>query len=177
MINPCPLKGGAILLELAREFTEFDFAAVPTWGATGEVLVRLPQLPNLHLLEPADEIEQILARTRVLLVPSLWPETFGYVAPEAMLRGIPVMASDLGGLREAKLGVDYLLPVRPAVRGAEGYVCPPQDIAPWSRVLRQLLTDHETYQCCSQASRAAATSFAAQAAMHSVESFLAELTV
>ena len=47
--------------------------------------------------------------TRILLVPSLWGEAFGLVVVEAMLRGIPVLASNVGGLVEAKLGVDYIL--------------------------------------------------------------------
>jgi glycosyltransferase involved in cell wall biosynthesis len=43
----------------------------------------------------------IYAETRVLLVPSLWEETWGRVATEAQFSGIPVLASDAGGLPEA----------------------------------------------------------------------------
>ena len=39
-------------------------------------------------------------------MPSLW-QAFGRIVVEAM-HGIPVIASDAGGLAEAKLGVDYL---------------------------------------------------------------------
>ena len=33
-----------------------------------------------------------------------------------MLRGVPVIAADVGGIPEAKMGVPYLLPVRPIER-------------------------------------------------------------
>ncbi len=175
MINPCQLKGVAIFLALARAYPQFPFAAVPTWGANDEVLRDLSQLPNVRLLEPADDIEEILVQTRILLVPSLWPETFGYVVPEAMLRGIPVLASNLGGLPEAKLGVDYLLPVTPAQRHGSTYVCPGQDTEPWSAALGELLGDADTYDRCSQQSREAALAFAARAKVSSFETMLAEL--
>jgi glycosyltransferase involved in cell wall biosynthesis len=35
-----------------------------------------------------------------VVVPSVWDEPFGLVAAEAIIRGIPVIASDCGGLRE-----------------------------------------------------------------------------
>lgn len=175
LINPCGLKGAPIFLALARQFPELPFAAVPTWGTDDTDLHSLRELPNVHLLEPAEEIDVIFAQTRVLLVPSLWPETFGYVVPEAMLRGIPVLASDIGGLREAKLGVDYLLPVTPAERKDGHYVFPPQDIAPWSQALRELLSDRERYERCSQESRQAALSFVATIDVADFEQLLAGL--
>lgn len=175
MINPCELKGSAIFLALAREHPDVDFAAVPTWGASPSVLEQLEELDNVHILEPVDEIEEILAQTRVLLVPSLWPETFGYVVPEAMLRGIPVLASDVGGLSEAKLGVDYLLPVAPAEWRDGTLTIPVQDTQPWSSGLATLLSDVEAYQSCSRQSRAAALQFVSGISVEALETLMTEL--
>jgi len=175
MINPCELKGVSIFIGLAHEFTDVDFAAVPTWGADQELLARLRELPNVRILEPADNIEEILRQTRILLVPSLWPETFGYVVPEAMLRGIPVMASNIGGLPEAKLGVDYILPVRPGEFRENGFFSPPQDLFPWSKALSRLVTDIDTYQQCSRQSRQAAHDFVATVSASRFETLINQL--
>ena len=42
-------------------------------------------------------------------MPSLWYEGFGLTVMEAMLHGIPVIASDAGGLVEAKHGTAYVI--------------------------------------------------------------------
>jgi glycosyltransferase involved in cell wall biosynthesis/SAM-dependent methyltransferase len=176
LINPCDLKGAPIFLELARSFPRVQFAAVPTWGTDDATLEKLGALPNVTILPPADDIEQILARSSVLLVPSLWPETFGYVAPEAMLRGIPVLASDIGGLPEAKLGVDYLLPVVPAVRSNGRYVAPPQNIAPWAQALEVLCTDEQAYDRVARQSREAAIRFVSTIGVQSFIDLLSNLS-
>jgi len=175
MINPCELKGLSIFLELARRFPDTAFAAVPTWGADDRVLQELRSLTNVRILPPEDDIERILERTRILLVPSLWPETFGYVVPDAMLRGIPVIASNVGGLPEAKLGVDYLLPVIPAERQGKTYVCPPQDVGPWAEALRVLLADRQEYTRCARDSRSAALEFLPSTSVSRFEALLGDL--
>lgn len=159
MINPCDLKGLPIFTSLARAFPDLPFAAVPTWGANEDVLDTLQRLPNLRILTPADNIEDILARTRVLLVPSLWPESFGYVVIEAMLRGVPVLASDVGGLPEAKLGVPYTLPVTPAIRTNGEYQYPLQNLEPWTRALGEITQDAAAYDRCSSESHQAALNY------------------
>ena len=175
MINPCELKGVSIFTGLAREFANVEFAAVPTWGADEGLIARLRELPNVRILKPANDIEEILAQTRILLVPSLWPETFGYVVPEAMLRAIPVLASDIGGLPEAKLGVDYVLPVLPGEFRKDGFVSPPQDLLPWSQALGELLSDEDTYRRCSQQSWRASHDFVAGVSVSRFEALMDQL--
>ncbi|HWW75501.1 MAG TPA: hypothetical protein VNZ44_08895 [Pyrinomonadaceae bacterium] len=84
---------------------------------------------------------------------------------DAMLRGIPVLASNVGGLPEAKLGVDYVLPVNMIERYELDDemrvqpVIPEQDTRPWAETLSRVLTDRALYERLSLASREAALSF------------------
>jgi glycosyltransferase involved in cell wall biosynthesis len=172
MINPCIEKGVDIFIGLAKRFPTTPFTAVPTWGADALVLAALGEVPNVTVRAPADDIDGVLADTTVLLAPSVWPETFGYVVPESMVRGVPVIASDSGGLPEAKLGVDYVVPIRPAEWADDCYVSPVQDLSPWATVLHTLLSDHEAYERCSADSRRAALAFIAEARVDRFEAFL-----
>lgn len=48
-----------------------------------------------------EQVAKILAGIDILVVPSLWWETFCLTIREAMLAGVPVVASDVGAMREA----------------------------------------------------------------------------
>lgn len=163
MINPCDLKGLPVFVGLARALPDVAFAAVPTWGRTPEVLAQLRALDNVEIWPEVEDIDEVYAKTRALLAPALWLETVGGVVVEAQLRGIPVLASDVGGHRESKVGVDYLLPVNPlqftTVGGQRQMIVPQQDVRPWADALRQLLSNRSEYDRVSRASRAAATAF------------------
>ena len=169
LVNPCAVKGISIFLELADRMPKVKFAGVPTWGTTPQDRAALAGRANVTLLDPVDNVDDILRRTRVLLVPSLWAEARSRIVVEAMLRGVPVIASNIGGIPEAKLGVDYLLPVRPIERYGpqvdEQMVpmadVPPQDVGPWHAALARLLSDRSHYDQLSLASRHAALAEAA----------------
>lgn len=49
---------------------------------------------------PHSRCEELLASTDALVVPSLWPEPFGLVGPEAIRRGVPVAAFSVGAIPE-----------------------------------------------------------------------------
>jgi len=183
LVNPCAVKGISIFLELADRMPHVEFAGVPTWGTNHADREALARRANVTLLDPVDNVDDILRRTRVLLVPSLWAEARSRMVVEAMLRGVPVMASNVGGIPEAKLGVDYLLPVRPIARYQsqldEQMVpladVPAQDITPWFAALEHLLRDRHDYDAISRVSREAALSYAAGLSVEPFEKLLEQV--
>ncbi|WP_296607343.1 glycosyltransferase family 4 protein [Nocardioides sp.] len=83
---------------------------------------------RVHLTGPLTPTE--LAATYAeadLLVLASRAETFGMVVTEALARGLPVVASDVGGVREAL--------------GGGGVLVPPEDPPALARELRRWLTD------------------------------------
>jgi glycosyltransferase involved in cell wall biosynthesis len=183
MVNPCAVKGICIFLALARRFPECRFGALPGWGTTSADRKALEALPNVTLLPNVGSIQEFLRRTKILLMPSLWYEGFGLSVMEAMLHGIPVISSDSGGLKEAKLGTRFVLPVRPIERyeaafdehGLPAAVVPEQDVGPWEEALRSLLTDRELYEEESRLSRQRALSFVEAIQPDRMEKFLRSL--
>ncbi len=183
LINPCAVKGISIFLELARRMPDIEFAGVPTWGTTKADRTALEQLPNVRLLPPTDNIDEIFRQTRVLLMPSLWTENFPLTVTEAMLRGIPVIGSNSGGLPETKRGVDYVISVRLIEQYEERFddlgnpvpLVPAQDVDPWEATLRKLLSDRALYEQLSAASREAALRFVSGVGVEPFENYVEHL--
>jgi glycosyltransferase involved in cell wall biosynthesis len=134
-------------------------------------------------LQSVPQIDDVLSRSRLLLMPSLWYEGFGLIAMEAMLRGLPVIASDSGGLQEAKRGTGFVIPVRPIERFEpvfdETHMPRPveveQDIEPWVDALRTLLTNKAAYLEEAERSRRAAVEFVSKVHASDFENMLVRL--
>jgi surfactin synthase thioesterase subunit/glycosyltransferase involved in cell wall biosynthesis len=180
LVNPCAVKGISIFLALADRMPEVRFAAVPTWGTNAADRAALEARANVCILEPADRVDDLLARTRVLLAPSLWAEARSRMITEAMLRGVPVLAANVGGIPEAMLGAGRLLPVRPIVkyrptldeRMVPQAEVPEQDVEPWMHALRRLVEDRAEYERQSRAAREAALEYAAGLSVRPFEAVL-----
>jgi glycosyltransferase involved in cell wall biosynthesis len=77
---------------------------------------------------PHDELERLYDRVAVVACPS-HREGFGVVCAEAMAHGRPVVASDVGGLRDL------------VVDGETGLLVPPRDVSALRAALDRLLGD------------------------------------
>jgi glycosyltransferase involved in cell wall biosynthesis len=106
-------KGVHVLLEafasLAPQHELRVYGPLDAFPDYADALRRLAQRhPGIHLLGPVapDDVGVALAELDYLVVPSLWPETFGMVAQEAHYMGVPVIASRIGALERIRDGVD-----------------------------------------------------------------------
>jgi glycosyltransferase involved in cell wall biosynthesis len=184
MVNPCAIKGIDIFLRLAESFPDQLFAAIPSWGTTPNDMNRMARHANIRIMPPVDDIRDAFRVTRVILVPSLWAEARGRIVIESMLAGVPVLASDIGGIGEAVAGVPCLIPVSPITEYGTRVsgmmmrepLVPQQDIGPWRVTLSRLLMDPIHYDEVSRISREAALRYVSKLDIGPFEHFLEELS-
>ena len=94
-----PEKGIDVLIDAARR-TGLPTRIVGDASFMPEITQNIPD--NVQFVGKLDRaaLQTFLDGLRVLVVPSAWYEAFGLVCVEALSRGIPVIASDVGGLSE-----------------------------------------------------------------------------
>ena len=98
-----PSKGIHILIEAFNKMD--DRAVLNIFGASTSDAIYLKEMVkncNIHFKGGFDnrEIKRVLKEIDVMVVPSIWYENSPLVIHEAFLAGIPVIASDLGGMAE-----------------------------------------------------------------------------
>jgi glycosyltransferase involved in cell wall biosynthesis len=90
-------KGVEVLLEAARRA---NLPVKLAGDATDHPAIRQGDRVECVLTRSREELAAFYRGARMLVVPSIWYETFGIVAGEAMSHGIPVVASRLGALQQ-----------------------------------------------------------------------------
>ncbi|PWC32981.1 glycosyltransferase [Azospirillum sp. TSO35-2] len=107
-----------------------------------------PVADRVHLLGalPRNDALAVVARAELAVVPSLW-ESFGFVVVEAMALGVPVVASDCGGLPEI------------VEEGRSGWLVPPGEAVPLRDTLIARLADRDGLAAAADAARRRAADF------------------
>ncbi len=144
-VNTVPRKGLEIALAIAERRTDIGFDFVTSWILSptqrSALEKRASDAGNVVLHAPTRNMRPLYARARILLAPSLWEETWGRVATEAHINGIPVLGSDQGGLPQA-IGPGGIV------------VAADAPIEAWLEGLSRIWDDPATYAEYSRAARA-----------------------
>jgi glycosyltransferase involved in cell wall biosynthesis len=134
MVNLNEHKGSHVFYEMARRFPNQHFIGV--LGSHGKQIVK--SLPNVEILDNRPDLRPVWERTKVVLMPSVY-ESFGLIAAEAGLSGIPTITHPTPGLLES--------------RGDAGIHADRDDLDAWEYHVDLLLHDDSVYADASAASR------------------------
>jgi glycosyltransferase involved in cell wall biosynthesis len=140
-VNPTPIKGVQIMLSLAAHCPDLAFLVVESWDLEPNWRTlcqhRAQALGNVEWLAPTNDMRSVYAQACVLLMPSVWEESFGRTVVEAQVNGIPVLASRRGAL--------------PQLVGAGGLLVDPHEsISVWAAALRRLLAEHDAFSAAAR---------------------------
>lgn len=127
LVNLQENKGVKVFQELARRMPDTRFLGVE--GTHG--LQEKPRIPNVEYMSVTQDMRDVWRKSRVVLMPSGY-ESYGMVAAEAQVNGIPVIANPTTGLAECL--------------GSAGIFIPRANIDDYERTLHLLLEDRKHYQ-------------------------------
>jgi glycosyltransferase involved in cell wall biosynthesis len=124
-------------------------------SAALELRQRVDQLGIKQSVSFKDRISQLSVAklyscASVVVMPSTWPEPFGKVGIEAMSRGTPVIATDVGGVR------DWLHD------RVNGFLVKPSDPSQLSRAIVKILSDTKLREKLSKNARKTGAGFTAE---------------
>jgi glycosyltransferase involved in cell wall biosynthesis len=151
-VNPQPVKGVAwfarIALEVGIARPDIHFLVVEGRGGVrwlDRVPADLGPLQTLHGMHTTPFPRDFYGVSRVVLMPSLWEETFGRVAAEALANGIPVLASDRGALPETLGGAGFVFPIPGRYTATDLTLPSAVEAAPWLETIERLWDDDVFY--------------------------------
>ena len=157
-INPSFEKGLSIFAKLAqycqKAHPDLRFLVVNSHGNFAENIQYLHTKGNKddHPLKPQDfdnvdmtpatnNMKPIYTVSKVIVTPSLWWESWGRVASEAVLNNIPVLGSTSGGLKEATFGAGIHLDAPEHCIKDNLSLPDDEEIKPWAQALERLVNE------------------------------------
>jgi glycosyltransferase involved in cell wall biosynthesis len=153
-INPSFEKGVNVFMPLAKlaqtELPQARFLVVQSrgrWTSALKVLKYRPEdFPNVRVIGHQKDMRGVYGATRALLLPSVWHESGARVIPEALLNGIPIIASDSGGSAELIGSAGRVFALPEEVREKRDQRAPDEVVRPWLEEIRKVVTDEAHYQ-------------------------------
>jgi glycosyltransferase involved in cell wall biosynthesis len=170
-VNPAPHKGLMLFARLADMLgarrPDIPVLVVQS-GESGGALnairgVDFGKHPQIMAAPPVPRPADYFALTRLLLVPSVWPEPFGRVAAEAMINGIPPLVANRGALPQV-VGGDFaaggggrVLPIPEWMTYRSTQLPSEEEVQPWYDAVCALWDDSALYASVAARARQIAT--------------------
>lgn len=181
-VNPQPHKGVFVFTRIAEQLFRRrpDIPLLIVEGRAGvgwleRTELDLSGLTNLNVMRNTPDPRDFYRASHVVLMPSLWRESFGRVAAEAMANGIPVLASNRGALPEVVGGAGFLFDI-PSRYTPESRVVPSaEEVAPWLETIERLWDDRTFYAEASRRCRERAAAWRPEVLLPRYERVLEEL--
>jgi glycosyltransferase involved in cell wall biosynthesis len=152
-VNPQPDKGvfvfARIAAELARRRPDIPLLVAEGRGKAAwlqQTGLDLGALGNLFMMTNTPDPRDFYQVSKVVLMPSLWWESFPRVAVEALLNGIPVLGSNRGGLPETLHEAGFLFDIPERYTPQTRQVPTAEEVAPWIETIIRLWDDAAFYE-------------------------------
>lgn len=160
LVNPDFGKGVSIFAKLAKvcqtELPELQFLTINNRANFADKVIRLYEIdekgekvypftaqdfPNVFMSEATHDMRLIYEKAKVVMVPSLFYESWGRIASEAILNDIPVIGNDIGGIKDA-IGAGGIT-ITPSPRLINNPMLVPTDaeIRPYVDALKRVITE------------------------------------
>ena len=151
-VNPSPEKGvyafARIADELGKQRPEIKLLVVESRGDESTLArcgLDLRARGNVFLMANTPDPRRFWAVTRLCLMPSLFRESQGLVAVEAMVNGIPVIGSDRGALPETLGRAGIVLPLPDHLTPSSRHLPRGEEVGPWVEAIIRLWDDPGAY--------------------------------
>ncbi len=103
-------------------------------------------LPNVRLMPNTPDPREFYRLTKIMLVRSLWNESFGLAAAEAICNGIPGLASNRGSLPEIVGEAGFLFDIPARYTPSTREIPSAEEVEPWIETVIRLWDDEML--CC-----------------------------
>ncbi|WP_206872481.1 glycosyltransferase [Clostridium zeae] len=108
-------KGFNFIIDVMKRIETSDIQ-LNVYGDTTVDKTVVPNNTHLHGRYRYEQLKEIFINTDVLVVPSIWNETFGFITLEALSYGVPVISSDMVGSKDMLDYERYGLVLKPEIQ-------------------------------------------------------------
>jgi len=160
-VNPSSAKGSLIFARLAdmlgQSRPDIPLLIVQSATSAGRLNaidgLDFAKYPHIMVAPATTEPSTYFGLTKILLVPSVVNESFGRVAAEALINGIPPIVSNRGALPETVRGAGHVIAVPDWLTETTTTLPDAADVQPWFDMVVALWDDPRAYAQASQTAR------------------------